>query len=128
MANYWRKRTPHDVILDCRMTVKMVLDTVRSYTLPYPCAILLFEKNIIRIVASRVPDTNLTPEAQQRLESGRILVASENKVTLKVADGLVELQSMARLPSSLLKASYVHPPTFYLAKHGDYLLPSLVVK
>jgi len=35
-ANTWRKRTPHDVTLDPRMSAEAIVRTVRSFAPPYP--------------------------------------------------------------------------------------------
>ena len=53
MANYWRMRTPHDVTIDLRMPASSIIKLVRSFTLPYPCANLIFNKYVIKTIISR---------------------------------------------------------------------------
>ena len=48
LANYWRMRTPHDVTIDLRMTADLIIKIVHLFTLPYPCANLLYEKCVIK--------------------------------------------------------------------------------
>jgi methionyl-tRNA formyltransferase len=70
-ANYWRKRTPHDVTLDPRMSVDLIIRTVRSFTLPYPCANLIFKNKIIKIVSAKRAPVDMSFEQLQRIEPGK---------------------------------------------------------
>ena len=49
LANYWRKRTPHDITIDPRMSANMIIRTVNSYSPPYPCAKLIVGNTILSI-------------------------------------------------------------------------------
>jgi len=123
-ANYWRKRTPHDVILDLRMSSSIILRTVRSFAPPYPCAKLIFENNILPITKAAVANTNLTEKEIRRIEPGKIIRAEGKKITVKVDDSIMQLETN-ELPQSLLEAKYIHPPTKYLAKLSQEQLKSL---
>lgn len=116
IANYWRKRTCHDVILDLRMSSNMILKTVLSFAPPYPCALLIFEKHILRIENASLARTEIMPEGVRRIEHGRIIDIVKQKICVKVEDGIVELDCKDLIPQEMLQAKYIHPPTKYLAK------------
>lgn len=89
-ANYWRKRNLHDVILDMRMSKEMIISTVKSFTLPYPCAKLLIENKVIDIIdASESSDI----EWSMNMEHGKIATIDSDKIVVKCENGLVELKS-----------------------------------
>lgn len=124
LANYWRKRTPHDITLDLRMSSSMILRTVQSFAPPYPGTNLIFEGNVIKITGASVSGlTNSLNAAElRRIEPGKILSIEGRTITVKVDDGIVELETMGDLPPRLLKAKYVHPPTKYITEYPDLLL------
>ena len=121
-ANYWRKRTPHDVTLDLRMTSSMILRTVKSFAPPYPCANLVFEKDIIKISNAAVAETELQPEQLQRIEPGSIISVSENVIRVKVDDAIMDLTCKSPIPEKMREKKYIHPPTKYFAEFPDILL------
>jgi len=118
-ANYWRKRTAHDVTLDLRMSADAIIRLVRSFAPPYPCARLLFENYLIKIVEAVLVFTELNLQELQRIEPGRIIHADSRHITVKVDDRLLELITKDDLPDSLLHAMYIHPPTKYLQPRRD---------
>ena len=120
-ANYWRKRTPHDITLDLRMPSDAIFRTVRSYSPPYPCAKLVFEDAVIRVVEASVSKHNegLTAAEIQRLEPGRVLAAGGNTLSVKTDDLIIDLECDPALPARLQKTKYVHPPAYYLAKRPN---------
>ena len=118
LANYWRKRTPHDVTIDLRMSGDLIIRTVRSYTLPYPCANLIFEKNIIKIVHATLVSVDISFEQLQRIEPGKIINIDQNTIRVKVDDGIIDLECLSKIPGELLKARYIHPPSMYISKHN----------
>ena len=122
-ANYWRMRTPHDVIIDFRMSADAILRTVQSFTLPYSCAMILFEKQIIRIANAGLSKTyNALPLSEiQRIEHGTILKIAENIIWVKADDAIVRLESINQVPALLNEKKYIHPPTKYFISWGDDL-------
>jgi methionyl-tRNA formyltransferase len=116
LANYWRKRNPHDIILDFRMSSEVILQTVQSFASPYPCAKLIFRKHLIKINRASLASTTMSPSELQRIEPGRIISIdlSCSKVRIMAADRVVELECLGRLPGSLLKAKYIYPPSKYV--------------
>lgn len=117
-ANYWRKRTPHDVVLDVRMSAEMILRVVRSFSSPYPCAILVFENHLLRVSHARVVKNSVLLAGIERIEHGKILGIKNRRLTIKVDGGIVELFCNKSIPFSLRKAKYIHPPTKYLDSGG----------
>lgn len=121
MANYWRKRSSHDITLDLRMSADMILRTVRSFASPYPCANLIFENQVIKISqASIVDDKDV-----ESMEHGKIIGVCGKKIRIKVDDAVIELESKDPLPTLLNKAGYIHPPGKYLLKWPKELASQL---
>jgi len=122
-ANYWRKRTRHDVTLDLRMSAEQIFRIVRSFTLPYPCVMLLFDKYILHVVNANIVPTDLSFEELQRIEPGKIIQASGCQIRVKVADGIIDLTCQSELPPDLFGKKYIHPPSKYLVEHSDIFIP-----
>ena len=124
-ANYWRKRTPHDVILDLRMPSDTILRIVRSFSTPYPCAKLIFGNRIIKVAKAAIAKTGMPAEEVQRAEPGRIISVKGRKITAKCDDRIIELESTEPLPEEIAEAEYIHPPTKYLTGWGREKLKGL---
>lgn len=122
VTNYWRKRTPHDVTLDTRMTGETILRIVRSFSRPYPCANLIFENYLLKVTAARIVRNLYGADTLRRLEHGKILKANKNKIQIKVEGDIVELTSKDPLPLALRKADYIYPPTKYMERWGKDLI------
>jgi len=116
-ANYWRKRTPHDVTLDLRMPSDLIIRLVRSFTLPYPCANLIFDRTVIKIENAKVAPTDLSDEELQRLEPGKIISVNQKTIRVKSDDQILDLTCLDRMPDKLRSAGYIHPPTYYISKN-----------
>tara|TARA_B100000787_G_C16169331_1_gene285579 strand:- start:586 stop:1536 length:951 start_codon:yes stop_codon:yes gene_type:complete len=117
LANYWRMRTPHDVTLDLRMQADSILKIVRSFTLPYPCANLIFENYIIKIKEVAIVKTEKSYEDLKRIEPGKIISIENKKIIVKVSDEIISLSSIDSLPKEMLLAQYIHPPSKYIMKN-----------
>jgi len=118
LANYWRKRTPHDVTLDLRMPADLIIKIVRSFTLPYPCANLIFRQHTIKIKKAKVLKTDLQTEELNRIEPGKIISAEDNTINIKVDDEIIELVCIDPIPNELLSVKYIHPPSMYINKYN----------
>lgn len=114
-ANYFRKRTPHDVTLDIRMSADIILRIVRSFAPPYPGANLVFEQYNIKISNASIVHTNLSENELRRIEPGKIINIQEKKIRMKVDDQIIDLECATPIPSNLMKAKYIHPPSKYTA-------------
>jgi len=117
-ANYWRKRTPHDSLIDPRLSVACVLSAVRCFAPPYPGACLIVNDQVLRITAA---DRGQPHEGAvtANLEPGKVLGWGERELTLKVADGTVRLTSRESIPEAVRQARYIHPPTRYLCSYPE---------
>jgi len=125
-ANYWRKRTPHDTILDLRMPSGLILRIVRSFSQPYPCAKLIFGKHAIDISNASIAQTNLSNLELKRIEPGKIITIKEKLIKVKVDDAIVNLESTTKIPSDLLKEVYISPPTKYITEWPKNFLRKLL--
>ncbi len=114
LTNYWRKRTPYDITLDLRMSAETIIRTVRSYTLPYPCANLVFEGQIVKIVKASLAPVKMTDTGIRRIEHGKILKADKNIIWVKADDDIVELECLGNIPPELAEAEYIYPPIRYV--------------
>jgi len=119
-ANYWRKRSVHDVILDPRMSAKMIVRTVRSFAPPYPGAVLVCRNHVLRVARAEIDSLNFTREEIQRMEHGRICGRDAASFHLKCEDHIVRLEFTEKLPESLHSGKYIHPPTYYLASESVF--------
>jgi len=126
LANYWRKRTPHDVTLDFRMSSDSVVRIVRSLMPPYACANLIFEKYVIKIRQAALPSIIMSPSELERIEPGKIISTDNRRIRIKAADGIVELEYVGQLPESLLRAKYLHPPSKYFSQWAEELSAQLI--
>ncbi|MBI3021756.1 MAG: methionyl-tRNA formyltransferase [Candidatus Omnitrophica bacterium] len=118
VANSWRKRTPHDVTIDLRMSADIIRRTIQSFAPPYPCANLLFEGHMIKVSRASIAalTTELAPDQLRRLEPGRVIAVAGNTVRVKVDDAIMDLECRGPLPSRVFEAKYIHPPSKYLAE------------
>jgi len=124
-TNYWRKRTRHDVIIDFRMSAEHIVRTVRSFTLPYPCAMLLFDQYVLHVVQASLAPTVFSLEELQRIEPGKIIQASGHIIRVKAIDQIVDLTCQEPLPTSLISAKYIHSPTKYLVDYPEIFISYL---
>lgn len=118
-ANYWRKRTPHDVLLDPRMSAETVVRTVRSYAPPFPGAIILYENDALRIAAAEIvglADVGGSPRIAD-MEYGRVVRVDGSRLLVKFADAVVALTPVGDRPPSVAEGVCIHPPTKYLLDH-----------
>ena len=112
-ANYWRKRTPFDVTLDFRMTADHIIKIVNSFTLPYPCANLIINDKIIKVLFAKIIINDYQENEIQRIEPGKIISVENKKMKIKAADKVIELTFVEELPRGLREIKYIHPPMKY---------------
>jgi methionyl-tRNA formyltransferase len=120
-ANTWRKRTPHDVTLDPRMSAGAIVRTVRSFAPPYPGAIMRFNEHEVRIARASIVSHPSAPDGSlelRQMEPGKVISAYGRLFKIKAEDAIVELEAIDNLPDRLLKAKYIHPPTRYISDAG----------
>jgi len=120
-ANYWRKRTPHDTLLDLRMPAELISRLVRSFTLPYPCATLIFKRHLIKISDVIVVNKSINNKQLDRIEPGKIISVKSNSLIVKVDKGIVELVCVNQIPNDLSLAKYIQPPSKYILEYHHKL-------
>lgn len=119
LANYWRKRTPHDSFIDPRLTVNTVIRAVHSLAPPYPAACLIVNDHILKIrAAARVVLPSQSADIN-KMEPGKVLAADTHNITFKVDDGVVKLTSLDPIPETAQRVKYIHPPTKYLCSYPE---------
>lgn len=121
-ANYWRRRTPHDVTIDPRMAAAAIVRLVRSFGPPYPCANLIIGDQALKVADAREVPLRGT---QSRYEPGKIIAIGRRSVTMKAGDKNVALALLKDVPYKLRSTRYVHPPARYLSEFSASLLPRL---
>lgn len=81
-ANYWRKRSFRDGLIDWRMSAVTIHDLIRALSPPYRGAVFLDKKNQ-PIVAWK---SRIHPEPiSQNLEPGKVLIKRQNQLLIKCA-------------------------------------------
>ena len=118
-ANYWRKRTLFDTIIDFRMSAHTIDRLIRSYCSPFPCAKLLWRDWLIAIERGEIisPDAaeKMAP-AWRRFEPGRIVGQNEQGITVKADDLLIRLMARdgAAALAGLPTQGCILPPMAYV--------------
>jgi len=122
-ANYWRRRTAHDVTIDPRMSTAAIIRLVHSYSSPYPCANLLIEDTCIKITEAHVHDATLKTSSDiQLMEPGKILLITDELIRLKVDDGVVNLIPLSSVPPTAQSIEYICPPSEYIRRYPNLIL------
>jgi len=117
-ANYWRKRTMHDILIDLRMTAEVIIRIVHSFTLPYPCAVLIIKKYIIKIKDAIIVKTPLDSKEIRRIEPGKIISVSGKNLKVKADNKIIELICVDKFPIDLLSLKYIYPPSKYIVEYN----------
>lgn len=123
LANYWRKRTPHDITIDPRMSANIIIRTVNSYSPPYPCAKLIVGNTILSISKASISTQKhrYSPSEQGRIEPGKIISTDTHNIEFKVEDEIITLKSVETIPNNLKDIKYIHPPSKYIAEFPNLL-------
>ena len=112
--NYLRKRTQHDVTLDPRFTFNTMKKVVESFTHPYPCARLYFQKHqYVTISKVELSDENKYPENWFNFGHGHVFQSDSKVLTMRINDTVVDLHLNDEAVSEKIGKN-IHPPTFYL--------------
>ena len=86
IANYWRKRTEKDGIIDWRMSANSIYYLVRALTKPYSGACFIYKDVKYKVWAVKVIDT----QNYENIEYGKILkVYSDKSFMVKTGDGVL---------------------------------------
>jgi len=109
-----RKRTKHDIILDPRMNASVIERIVKSFSSPYPGAILLSDGPTENIVI----DTHLLDETERQpdwknYDCGHIFNIKFNSIFLRVSDGVIRLD--CKDLKNCTPGESLHPPSKYIS-------------
>jgi methionyl-tRNA formyltransferase len=101
LSNTWRKRSKDDGKINFKMTSKDIHNLVRALSKPYIGAHINYKnKDII------VWRTKIIKFQKQNIEPGKVLISNKNSITVKSADGAIEI----------IESEFVKFP-----KKGEYL-------
>jgi methionyl-tRNA formyltransferase len=85
-ANYWRKRSFSDGVIDWRMSAKSIHNLVRGLTRPYIGAHFVFRDTEIKVWR-----TECFMDAPRNLEPGKILAVEDKEIIVKCGEGAIRL-------------------------------------
>ena len=88
-ANYWRKRTKRDGLIDWRMSSNGIYNLVRALTRPYVGAHCMCEAEEIKIWKTEVVDP-LFP-GFENIEPGKVLQVNGRSIVVKCGGGAIRL-------------------------------------
>jgi methionyl-tRNA formyltransferase len=88
LANYWRKRSRIDGVIDWRMSFENIYNLVRSLRRPYPGATCSYkgQEYIVWLVRKSHSNTDVL-----NIEPGKVVFIRNQAIVIKCGDGLVEL-------------------------------------
>lgn len=84
-ANYWRKRTAEDGMIDWRMSANAILNLIRALTRPYPGAQCNYKGRIVTVWEAHKHPL----PAPANIEPGKILHVSDAAVIVKCYDSAI---------------------------------------
>ncbi|MEK4380946.1 formyltransferase family protein [Aeribacillus sp. FSL K6-2848] len=91
-ANYWRKRTKQDGLIDWRMTSESIYNLVRALSEPYVGAHCCYNDHDYKIWKVSIEDMNKF-NVKQNIEPGKVIKVFQNKNSfiVKTGDGIIEV-------------------------------------
>ncbi len=114
LANYWRKREFSDCVIDPRMSVCAIINLVRSYSLPYPCAVLILSANEVLRIEQAYPVELNHNELIQNKEPGLIMSVKGKEIIFKSMDGLIRLVATSAFSVKANRQKYIYSPLKYI--------------
>ncbi len=116
-VNYLRKRDRFDVIIDFRMNSQDILKLIDSFTEPYPCALVIYERSVLHVVKGSIVKLNLLPCFH---EPGKIISVQNNTLTIKCADSFLSLITKENIEDIIPKnKGYIFPPSKYFSQYNE---------
>ena len=112
-TNFLRKRNIFDLIINLKMNYNYIKNLVNSFTTPYPCAIFIYEKNILR-----VKSVNLKKQKKlDTTEIGKILKINSKFLITRCADKVIQINFVKKYKIKK-NSNYVYDPIQYVLKHN----------
>lgn len=103
-ANYWRKRSPEDGLIDWRMRAVDIHNLVRGLTQPYPGAEIKSVTGATFKVWRSSPDANKHP---CNVEPGKILNKRQSQILVKCAGTSAIWLTEHEIPTELAQSDYL---------------------
>ena len=116
--NMWRKRNPHDLILDPRFSKNTFVNIVNSFASPYDGAILITGINeIIRIASVKEQKSSERELNWKNREHGYVFDIKSYEVFMRIGETvlIIKCKKISKL-SQLKRGNKIHPPSYYLDK------------
>ncbi len=88
-ANYWRKRSVRDGLIDWRMSCMAILNLIRALTKPYPGAQFYYKNETITVWKA----SKLVESLHDNIEPGKIIDLIGGQPVIKCYDGAIHLVS-----------------------------------
>lgn len=85
-ANYWRKRSKADGLIDWRMSARAIHNLVRALTRPYPGAHCCYRGAEVKVWRTRLENVDMP-----NIEPGKVLATGGGMVTVKCGDAALTL-------------------------------------
>ncbi len=95
------------------MNYSMIKRIVNSFEYPYLCAKLIINDRIFKIkqVSHEYCD------GFSDMEHGKVLGICNNKIKMRIDDGIAYFELYEQIPADLADTKYIHPPAKYLLEH-----------
>jgi len=87
-ANFWRKRSVKDGLIDWRMNENAISNLIRSLSHPYPGAQFNYKEQTITVWKSRKYNENI----ESNIEPGKIIKIIDNNPVVKCYDGAIIIE------------------------------------
>lgn len=87
LANYWRKRSRNDGLIDWRMSTHAILNLVRALSKPYPGAEIKYKGQLVTVWKAK----QYVEPVANNVEPGKVIAIVERNPVIKCYDGAIVL-------------------------------------
>lgn len=89
LANYWRKRSVNDGVIDWRMSANTIYNLVRGLSKPYVGAQFLYRNQIIKVW-----DCEVINIKKDYIEPGKVIKSDKNQIIIKAGKKAIYLKAI----------------------------------
>ena len=114
-GSLWRKRTPEDIEIDCRMSCDSISRLVRSIIPPYLGAKLITEFGILTVTEA----LSCQFENWEFNQIGAVLAVRDTSLVMRADDGPIELFIHGDMDPRLGYCKFLRPPRYYKSQLID---------